>query len=933
VAVYTAMRARDARTDADRALAASYLDRVTPGEPLVLPLLAQAVRRDPDSAMARALLVGHLTRQVIPLAEMAHGAPVRTAVFNSTGTRLLTTSGSGTVRLWDPRTGQQIGDPLGQEGRVTASAFSPDGARVVTGSEDGTARIWLASSGEGSGASLPHGGAVRIVMFDRSGKRVVTASDDRILRIWHHASGDVIPITAASATIRWAEFDPTDTFILTISDEGDVAVRDAASGQPVSRFGFEMSNAEAVTGAWFSPDGTRIVTVLEDGTARVIDTRTGHTIGRPLRETQPGSGGPAGIIESARFDPSGSRVLTTALAVDADGQPFGAARLWDARTGLMLAMHMSHTNAIRTAGFSPDGSRVVTASDDGTARIWDTTTGLPLSPPLQHARAVAWAGFSPGGHRILTASDDGTAQLWDPRTGVETSGALRHEGPVTSAVFTSDGLTILTTSGDRARTWDARTGVIVEARLRHAEGQAVRPAAASPDTPYVATAVSAGGDASDRQAGRSPGEALVVRLWDSATGQSIGDPLRHAGAVNAVSFSPAGPPRLITASADGVARIWDATTGAPLGEPLRHRASVSAVAFDADGARVITASADGTARIWDVESDRPVIELNHCDSAACTAVSAAAFNPDGTRVITGAADGNARLWNPWTGELIATLPMACAGSSSGAGESGITAAGFSPDGERLLMSSGVTSVLWNVPRLEAIHPCLSHLNAPNPPVSGTGTGRDVLQIVTMSTVEGARLWEARPAPVVRWDVPRQIAVLSAGFSGDGRLVTGSGDGASRTWNVRTGKDAGLTLHRDAEPTWTAFGSNSSRVVTVAADGVARVWDVPAGGRDDSEKLAELAEAIAGHALDPAGGPSLPRPGALAQLRNRSARQPTGESFAETLTQWLFADPATRTITPVSRITVPEYVARLRQEGEPGEREAMRLFPWLSAGRR
>ena len=916
-AAYAAMRARDAGTDTNRALAASYVDRATSGEPWALPLLALAVRRDPDSAIARALLVGHLTRQVMPLARMEHDGPVvRTAVLDRTGTRVLTTSGRGTVRLWNTRTGEQIGATLGQEEHTTAAAFSPDGAHVVTGSGDGVARIWTASTGEASGAPLEHGGAVRIATFDGTGTRVLTASDDGILRVWRHGSDQVVQIVPASAAIGWAAFDPTGTFVLSISVEGDAAVWDAASGRQVSQFGVSRSSTEAVTRASFAPDGTRIVAVLEDGTARIIDSRTGHTMGRPLQEAQPGSGGSGAIIGWAQFDPSGSRVLTTALTIDADGQPFGAARLWNASTGVMLPMNMSHGDAIRTAGFSADGSRVVTASDDGTARLWDTTTGLPLGPALRHARAVAWAGFGPDGSRVLTASDDGTAQLWDARTGVETSGAMRHEGPVTSAAFSADGSTIVTASGDRVHTWDARTGIVVETRLPSSGAQAVRPAAASPDAAYVATAGS--GEVDER----------VVRLWDSATGRSIGEPLRHTGAVNAINFSPAGPARLITAGGDGVARIWDASTGTPLGELLRHRASIGAAVFDGDGTRVITASADGTAKIWEAGSGQLAIELNHCEGAVCPAVTSAAFNPDGTRVITGAADGKARLWNPWTGELIATMPLECGAASAGAGDSGITSVSFSPDGDRLLMSSGVASILWNVPRLEAVQPCLDHLNASSPPLFGIGTRRDGSQIVTMSIVDGARLWEVRPRPVLRWDVPREIAVLSAAFSGDGRLVTGSEDGASRTWNVRTGKDAGLTVHRDAGLTWTAFGSNASRVVTMAADGVGRVWDVPRGTRGDSVALADIAEAVAGHAVDPTTGHYVRRSGALAELRNRAARQPTGESFAETLAHWLFSDPATRTITPVSRITVPEYVVQLRQEGASGEREAMRLFPWL-----
>ena len=31
-----------------------------------------------------------------------------------------------------------------------------------------------------------------------------------------------------------------------------------------------------------------------------------------------------------------------------------------------------------SASFSPDGSRIVTRSDDGTAKVWDARTGSPL---------------------------------------------------------------------------------------------------------------------------------------------------------------------------------------------------------------------------------------------------------------------------------------------------------------------------------------------------------------------------------------------------------------------------------------------------------------------------------------------------------------------------------------------------------------------------
>ena len=113
------------------------------------------------------------------------------------------------------------------------------------------------------------------------------------------------------------------------------------------------------------------------------------------------------------------------------------------------------------AAFSPDGTRIVTASRDKTARVWDAANGrsslsrlqghtdcvnqrrvqpgrgahrdrlgrqhragvgrddrAPSSPMLQgpHGR-VSCAAFSPDGARIVTASEDNTARVWDAATG------------------------------------------------------------------------------------------------------------------------------------------------------------------------------------------------------------------------------------------------------------------------------------------------------------------------------------------------------------------------------------------------------------------------------------------------------------------------------------------------------------------------------------
>ena len=64
------------------------------------------------------------------------------------------------------------------------------------------------------------------------------------------------------------------------------------------------------------------------------------------------------------------------------------------------------------AAFSPDGSRVVTASGDGTASIWEAESGAEIAVLSGHEDDIEHAAFSPDSQRIITTSLDGTARLW-----------------------------------------------------------------------------------------------------------------------------------------------------------------------------------------------------------------------------------------------------------------------------------------------------------------------------------------------------------------------------------------------------------------------------------------------------------------------------------------------------------------------------------------
>src|SRR2546430_1790952 len=62
--------------------------------------------------------------------------------------------------------------------------------------------------------------------------------------------------------------------------------------------------------------------------------------------------------------------------------------------------------------FAPDGTRVVSASHDGSGVVWDITSRRRLHV-LEHAGAVTYAEFNHDGTMLVTASEDHTAALWD----------------------------------------------------------------------------------------------------------------------------------------------------------------------------------------------------------------------------------------------------------------------------------------------------------------------------------------------------------------------------------------------------------------------------------------------------------------------------------------------------------------------------------------
>jgi WD40 repeat protein len=88
------------------------------------------------------------------------------------------------------------------------------------------------------------------------------------------------------------------------------------------------------------------------------------------------------------------------------------ARLVDASNGKELFALRGHSSYVIGVGFSPDGSRLVTASFDNTTKLWDVASGhefLELTDEIGFVRA----SFTADGRRILAVGGDGKVRAWD----------------------------------------------------------------------------------------------------------------------------------------------------------------------------------------------------------------------------------------------------------------------------------------------------------------------------------------------------------------------------------------------------------------------------------------------------------------------------------------------------------------------------------------
>jgi WD40 repeat protein len=484
------------------------------------------------------------------------------------------------------------------------------------------------------------------------------------------------------------------------------------------------------------------------------------------------------------------------------------------------------------------------------------------------------------------------------------TGSMQHDAGVNSAQFSPDGQRVVTTSWKTARLWDAVSGKSIGEPMKHEA--VVNSAQFSLDGQRVVTA----------------SEDKTARVWDAASGKPVGKPLKHEGRVLSAQFSPDGQ-RVVTASMDKTVRLWDAASGKPIGEPLKHESYVNSAQFSPDGQQIVTASRDSTARLWDAASGKPVGEpLKHQQN-----VTSAQFSPDGQRVVTASEDNTARLWDTASGKPVGD-PLKH--------KAWVFSAQFSPDGQRVVTASGDnTAQLWDAASGKPVGEPLKHERN----VWSARFSPDGQRVVTASWDSTARLWDAASSKPVGEPLKHEGSVLSAQFSPDGqRVVTASEDKTARVWDAASGKPVGEPLKHEGSVFSGQFSPDGQRVVTASVDKTARLWDAVTATRKDTREdillLAELEEATGGVTLETVGQAENLKLLAPEQIRAswekiaaKFARASSELTPLQRFLKWSVSDRRTRTISPLSQLTVSEWLENRIKEGTlEGLRPAMQIDP-------
>ena len=349
---------------------------------------------------------------------LGHTASITGLAWSPDESSVATGSTDGTARVWD--TSSDLVAEIYRFGArdlsngVPGVAFTPDGERLVVSDWLITATkiydLRPEAASELGGFRVPPGSFT--LAFTTDGEGVIAGADNSALAIRDTSSGDVVREIGPGSRSPGFLSSPDGRFAALATDTEDgfpVRIVDMETDEVVGTF--DQSAKWLDTLAW-SGDGEHLAIAYgsDEGSAvAVVD---------PAGRVQATIDQPGFYVPSIAFDASGTR-----LAVAKNGRSrFDPERdkleVWDWEQGSVVGV--LDVVAVQVRSDRLTDTWVTTTFNGANIDLWDAPTGEHIKELAGHTGIVRDIKVSSDGTRIVTASDDGTARVWDPATGVQT---------------------------------------------------------------------------------------------------------------------------------------------------------------------------------------------------------------------------------------------------------------------------------------------------------------------------------------------------------------------------------------------------------------------------------------------------------------------------------------------------------------------------------
>jgi len=372
----------------------------------------EVLLRDPLSGEKIARSFGRQTGRVVSVAFAPDGS-------------WIAIGGERMVRIWDPRAGRPMGDPLRFVERsvcVVAPVHLPDeGFAVAVGLIDGRIQIWSADSGvmlgETEASNDGFGFDTREVqaicsLSSPGGPIVVASSKKRGVCVWSTANilGNLQQDRRSAVTaIAAVPVEAGEPLLACAYSSGLLELVDTATGAIVDDL--DVSRGKAILSLTAGiRDGRSLMAVATDDEMSLLDTATHDVITRHALGSRIGH-------PQVMLTPDGNYVLAavhTSLGVLDLGK--------EDRREVTLVSDLPYV--IEAMAYVPTGGEggvVAAIVADGTIHrfnsvTWDALKPLP-SPRIDGPRVLCASTLTDGRHALITVDVEGTIRVLDPSTG------------------------------------------------------------------------------------------------------------------------------------------------------------------------------------------------------------------------------------------------------------------------------------------------------------------------------------------------------------------------------------------------------------------------------------------------------------------------------------------------------------------------------------